>query len=358
MKRKTIKMTSLFLAGSIAISGVASASSNGVEPDEDTVKAGITPNSPLLYPLDIGMEKIKYKFADTNEEKAELLVAFSKERYAELLKMAGIDDEKLLEKATANYKEALGKTQAKIGDILVKKKDDILTQEALSTQLEQSTIPNLELEAKLPQEIQTQLEESREVNTLVANGLALVDSEQILLLKGMGLGYDQIITVVVLAEAGGVLHEEIATKIQEGKSYSEIAKELNLEKKEIAQKIVQRSVDAQLESIKEKIELAKKIGDKTGLYDLQLIENKLVQEKAALLSDSAKAELKEATQKAKEKVQEVTQEAVEQSKEEINQTGKEALQKSQEAIKDQIQNSSEIGNQAKETLKGLNPFAK
>ena len=289
MKRKTIQMTSLFLAGSIAFSGVASASST-TEASEETVKAGITPNSPLLYPLDLGMEKLKYKFADNNEEKAELLVHFAKERYAELLKMAEIDDEKLLEKASANYIEALGKTQEKIGDILLKEKDDIFTQEALSSQLEQVVAPNLELEAKLPQEIQSQLVENREVNTLVANGLALVDSEQVLVLKSMGLGYDQIITVVVLAEAGGVLHEEITAKVQEGKSYSEIAKELNLEKKEIAQKIVQRSVDAQLESIKEKIELAKKIGDRTGLYDLQLIENKLVEKQTALLAEAAKTE--------------------------------------------------------------------
>jgi hypothetical protein len=265
----------------LLISGFLIASS-GISPTvkanefASDVEAGITPDS-FLYSVDQYFEQQKLDGASTTEEKTALLIAFAKERLAEIELLTAEDKteyiQQLLEKYNINIEE--------VQSIIIE--DEDANQEELLEKVEEVIAIGEVIGEELEEDNEEALNEINDQAYLAANVVKNLDQEKVISLRKEGLGYGQIAQIIKLAEFSGKTEEDILLMIQEGKGLGVIKKELNGTKKHKTEDVIVAPVTDEVIALPVEEKVIEEIvtvipEEETAISNVQIEENKIVEE--------------------------------------------------------------------------------
>ena len=144
MKKIALFVTAL--AVSLSIGGRVLADTNTAT---FTDKAGITPDSTMLYHIDKAIDNLKIKIAFGDDKKAEALVAIAEERLGESEVMADKEKTDLSNQTFTEYTDKITEAQDKVADAIDKTSSSATDSATKSDELErlETTIANRQMKS-------------------------------------------------------------------------------------------------------------------------------------------------------------------------------------------------------------------
>lgn len=226
--RKSLKTLFVILVISCMMFNPAYAS---VLEAEEGTDAGVTPDS-IWYTFDRLIENVQLALEGTPSGEADLLLAFARERLAEASVMEEEDKEEFLKEAMDDYLDQYEDALERIAEAIIEDIEDEAQDAIVESAEESEEAPDGDVEEESGEE-----DENIDSGYLVAKVVEGLDSELVLEIRGMGLGYGQIAQVFTLAEYSGEDVIYIAGLFGEDAGFGDVAKILGFQPSEIKKKI-------------------------------------------------------------------------------------------------------------------------
>lgn len=222
-------LAALIVVSMLGFNSIAFAAEEGqaVQQEEQTVEAGITPDS-ILYSADKLFEDLQLLLTTNSEKEAELLLKFAQERLAEAREMSEEEKTEFVKSAMDAYIEILDRAEEKVTEAVVDENTSEEVKEELTEELQETAEVDETIEEDLDIEQQEELEEKTEEVSYTANVVKDLDVEIVKALREEGMGFGNIAHTVALARLSGKTVDEVAAMMKEGKGVGNIAKELGL----------------------------------------------------------------------------------------------------------------------------------
>lgn len=259
-------LVALIVVSMLGFNSIAFAAEEGqaVQQEEQTVDAGITPDS-ILYSADKLFEDLQLLITTDSEKEAELLLQFAKERLAEAKEMSEEDKVEFVKSAMDAYIETLDKAEEKVTEVALDENTSEEVKEELTEDLEETAEVDEDIEEDLDDEQQEELEEKTEEVSYTANVVKDLDVEIVKALREEGMGFGNIAHTVALSRLSGKSVDEIAAMMKEGKGVGNIAKELGLHPSDKNKKIAIEEEDEDTEEAGEENSAEEAVNeDETG----------------------------------------------------------------------------------------------